>query len=734
VRQWLVCGPLPSPRPRGELGEAGAVHADGFLRMAWIDEVDGSPQYARTFLPPDYDPKEATRRWPMVVVLHGYNPPNPEYIHWWGVTERHNGLADGHNVIVVEPHGRGNTGYMGIGDADVLRAIAQAKAAFRVDDARVYLMGYSMGGGGTWHVGTRHPDLFAAIGPIYGGWDWHVWMKDDEAAKLTPRHKYRLESASSFVQADALLTTPVFVNHGDADDLVDPNYSRYAVRMLQRWGYDVRYWEHPGLGHGRLDCEDALLSWFLARRSEADPRHVRVRAGRLKSAEAHWVRVEQREDPNEFIHVDARAIDRNTLRVDTANVLQVRLSPRQAIVDRSKPIRVIWNGELMGDIAMDDGAIVLRAKTYVPGKLFKTPELAGPVDEVQATPFAIVAGTIAKGPLMRQFCLVRAQTARDDWKQWQKVEPRYFLDTQITDEQVRKYTLILFGGPQENLVTQRLAKDLPLKLTPEGVTLAGRHLPAKDASVVMVYPHPLAAGRYVCVHAGNSPAGMFFANRFVEEADFTVADALTSPDTPLEELCVVSGHFDCHWQYEDRFAWRGDAAKRAKAVRMKAPTVLSVAGAAVGGGSLWLADLLPAKAAGSFAMMQRDRNWQGRPIHLGGKAYDRGIGVAVWHEPCVATFDLAGGNFKRLRATIGIAIDKPEKLEPKQKDGTQVYFVVRGDGKELYRSPTFKWDSAPVEMTVPIVGIKTLELEVANEATWHNAAISVDWADVRLEK
>jgi hypothetical protein len=482
-----------------------------------------------------------------------------------------------------------------------------------------------------------------------------------------------------------------------------------------------------------LGCEDTLLDWFLARRLEADPRHVRVRAGRLKSAEAHWVRVEQREGPNALIHVDARAIDRNTVRVDTANVLQVRLSPRQAIVDRSKPIRVIWNGELVGDIAMDDGAIVLRAKTYVPGELFKTPELAGPLDDVQATPFAIVAGTIAKDPLMRQFCLVRAQTARDDWKEWQKVEPRYFLDTQITDEQVRKYTLILFGGPEENLVTQRLAKLLPLKLTPEGVTLAGRHLPAKDASVVMIYPHPLAAGRYVCVHAGNSPAGMFFTNRFVEDADFTVTDALTSPDTPLEDLCVVSGSFDCHWQYEDRFAFRGEAARRAKAVRMKAPTILSAAEAG-GGANLWLADLLPAKAAGSFALMQRDCNWQGQPIRLGGKSYDRGIGVEVWHEPCVATFDLTGGDYKRLRATIGIEVDKPDKLEPKQKDGTKVYFLVRGDGKELYRSPTFKWDSPAVEMNVPIAGVKTLELEVANEATWHNAATSVDWADVRVEK
>jgi len=133
--------------------------------------------------------------------------------------------------------------------------------------------------------------------------------------------------------------------------------------------------------------------------------------------------------------------------------------------------------------------------------------------------------------------------------------------------------------------------------------------------------------------------------------------------------------------------------------------------------------------------MVRDRNWQGRAIKLGRMTYPGGIGVSVWHEPCTATYDLTGGGWKRLRAVIGIEIDrKPEDLQQKQKDGTRVYFVVRGDGKELYRSPTFRWDSGPVEMDVDVAGVRMLELEVANETTWHNAASSVNWAGIRLEK
>ncbi|MGB2823268.1 MAG: prolyl oligopeptidase family serine peptidase, partial [Phycisphaerae bacterium] len=425
-------------------GTAGAVRPHGFLRLAWRDEVDDSPQYARAYLPPDYDPQAAERTWPMIVVLHGYNPPNPEYIHWWGVTNRHNSIAERHNVIVLEPHGRGNTSYNGIGDADVLRAIRLAKETFRVDEDRVYLTGYSMGGGGTWHIGTRHPELFAAIAPIYGGWDYHQRMEEDELAKLTPRQKYEMESWSSFAQAESLLTTPVFVNHGDADSLVDVKFSRYAARMLQRWGYNLRYWEHPGGGHGRLGCEDELVRWLLTHKLDRDPRRVRVRSARLKSASAHWVSVRQREDPYAFIQADARVVDSGTIRLDTANALEVRLSPGPKLVDRDRPVRVIWNGRDVGSYAFfPGGAVTVRAAGYdpAPGMFHKTPQIAGPIDDATTTPFAIVEGTASEDPAMRRFCRFRAEAARDEWRRWQKVTPRYFLDTEITDEQVRTYSL-----------------------------------------------------------------------------------------------------------------------------------------------------------------------------------------------------------------------------------------------------------------------------------------------------
>ncbi len=715
-----------------ELRDGSATRPHGFVRLAWRDPVDGSAQFARAFLPAKYDPQ---RQWPMIVNLHGYNPSNPEYVDWGGYDRRHNNTDHRDESIILFPHGRSNTGYVGIGEADVLRAIRLAKDTLSVDDDRVYLMGYSMGGGGTWAIGTRNPEVFAAIAPIFGGWDYHVWSDEESLAKLTDRRRFEMGRRSSFAHAESLLTTPVFVNHGDSDDLVEVEHSRYAVKMLQRWGYKVRYWEHPGKGHGRLGCEPELMSWFAAHLRNANPSRVRVRSGFLKDAKAHWVRVEQSNSPSEYVHVDARVLNPSTISLHTANALQVRLSPGPALIDRAKPVRVIWNGRDAGTHGFTDGAITLRAPGYTPWKLHKTPLVAGPISDVKTTPFAIVVGTAAKDQAMRRFCQMRAEAERDQWATWQHVTPRFFLDTEITDEQIRAYSLRLYGGPDQNLVARKLAKQIPLTVTTESVTVAGQKFPATDAAVGIVYPHPLNPERYVSITAATSPTGMYYAHHLPDNVDFAIVRPqrwVGEPEwVPEWKLAVASGHFDHNWQYKEAFTDRGEPKLMAQTVPLAAPTRLT---AAVHDKQLMLSELLEARVAGSFAHMGRNVNWQGKPITLGGKTYANGIAASYWHEPCTVNYDLAGGNWRRLRATIGIEVDNPEKLEIKQKQGTRIYLVVRGDGKELYRSPTFGWNARPVEMNVDVTGVKDLQLEVANERTWHSAASSVNWADLRLEK
>ncbi|MBO0722040.1 MAG: hypothetical protein J2P41_14545, partial [Blastocatellia bacterium] len=105
---------------QARVGGVGPVRPWGFVRLAYTDEIDGSPQFARAYLPPGYD---ASRRWPLVIYLHGFNPANPVYVRWWDADRRHNATAENEGVIFLEPHGRGNSQYMWIGEQDILRCL-----------------------------------------------------------------------------------------------------------------------------------------------------------------------------------------------------------------------------------------------------------------------------------------------------------------------------------------------------------------------------------------------------------------------------------------------------------------------------------------------------------------------------------------------------------------------------------------------------------------------------------
>ncbi len=691
-----------------------------FYRLAWRDEVDDSPQFARVFLPLNYDPN---RKYPLIVSLHGYNARNPTYAAN-DPASRHYNMSEEFDVIFMMPHGRGNASYQGIGEADVMRAVAEARKTLSIDPDRIYLTGQSMGGGGAWYIGTRHTDVFAAIAPVYGGWDYHAVTKEKEFASWPPQRVMLEDFYSSFAQAEALLDTPVFVFHGDSDTLVNPANSHYVVRMLQRWDYDVRYFEVPGKGHATLGVDDEIVQWFLQHKLQRVPRHVRLRTAFLHGADAHWLHAEQQEDPFAFMLVDAQIGQDNLIRLASQNVLQIRLNPPRELLDPNRPVKVVWNDAVAYDGALPpQGEMTVRADGYIPGPRFKKP--SGP------TPFAIVVGTTSKDERMKRFCQVLADRACGYWKTWQHVDPRVFKDTEITDEQIRSYSLTLYGGPEDNAVTARLIKDIPLELADDKIVIDGKTFAVRDAAVRMVYAHPLNADRNVTIFAANSPDAMFWVDRLSDDVDVVIDDGRLGGENDYFANIVAWGSFDCHWRLNEKYLTVGDPHRRAAAPVRKVPRHLTTAVAAR---RLMLSDVLETAASGSFTRMTRDRAQQGKPLKLAGKTYASGIAVESWHEPCWVQYDLSGG-WKRLKATIGIEIDKPpQEITPLNREGTRVVFIVRGDGKELFTSGEFGVDSKPVSIDVDVTGIKSLELEVTNKARWHNAASSVDWADIRLEK
>lgn len=553
-------------------GSTGRIRPYGFVRLAYRDEVDGSPQYCRAYLPADYDP---AKKWPLVIQLHGYNPANPVYVRWWAADLRHVGSDaefSGHQgVIYMEPHGRGNTSYRGMGDADIMQVIAEAKRLFNVDENRIYLTGDSMGGWGTWNVATRHPELFAAIAPVFGGSDYHSQMSEEDLAKLSPVERFFYEKESSWALADGLLNVPIFVHHGDADQSVNVDYSRWGVRLLQRWGYDLRYHEYPGRGHETLEGQNGFMNieWFLQHRRNPDPRHVRLRSAELRNASAYWVHALQAASPLAFMVADADVVDRNVIRLDTDNILDIELSPSSALVDTDKPVKVVWNG-MAREMNLNDGKLRLTAAEYKREARHKSEQLPGTIADFTATPFAVVVGTISTDSSMKALCHEKAAGFVDAWQSWQNHLPRVFDDTAISVEDMANYSLLLVGGADANLVTAKLAAQLPFQISSGQIAIDGKVFRARDAALQLIYPNPLNEQRYIMIVASTSAEGMYFNELNPQRLsgwDYCIADghipAYQQKATALQ-MKVVSGMFDYNWRFSGTLAQTGDSTLRAK--------------------------------------------------------------------------------------------------------------------------------------------------------------------------
>ena len=188
--------------------------------------------------------------------------------------------------------------------------------------------------------------------------------------------------------------------------------------------------------------------------------------------------------------------------------------------------------------------------------IHKTPQIAGPINDFTNTPFALVVGTISTDSLMQKVIKLKTDDFAAWWKYTQKFEPRILKDTDVKDEDLKKYSLFLMGGPKENKIARQIAKSLPFDIKPTTISIQGKVFQAPNAVLEAVYPNPLNPERYIRLVAPTSYEGLFFYNPNsmpLSDFDYTITDGrITNPVTNGKEkgIGIASGHFDNNWKID----------------------------------------------------------------------------------------------------------------------------------------------------------------------------------------
>lgn len=188
-------------------------------------------------LPEDYG-KDPNKKWPVIFYLHGRHASgkNLESLKRYGLPYY---LSIGKKIdfIVVSPQCPWNKNWSS--DDWFNPVYDEVASKLQVDDSRVYLIGMSMGGYGTWSLANRMPDRFAAISPMCGGADVK-W-------------------------ADHLSKIPIWVFHGTADKQIPISNSEVMVKALEKKNADLIFTRLINQGHdiSKQFNNDTLYAWLL---------------------------------------------------------------------------------------------------------------------------------------------------------------------------------------------------------------------------------------------------------------------------------------------------------------------------------------------------------------------------------------------------------------------------------------------------------------------------------------
>lgn len=217
-----------------ETGFLNRVYRQGNLTMPYV-----------VYVPRDYDPSQ---KYPVILFLHGAGERGNDGIRQTqvGIGAAIRTYPERFPCLVVMPQCPADRWWRGDELEAAYQCLMQTMREFSCDPSRVYLTGLSMGGFGSWELGAKYPDTFAAMVPICG--------------------------RGNPADAEKLKTMPIWVFHGEADTLVPPTFSREMVEALQKAGSTlVKYTELPGIGHNSWDpaySSAEVIRWLLAQRKQ----------------------------------------------------------------------------------------------------------------------------------------------------------------------------------------------------------------------------------------------------------------------------------------------------------------------------------------------------------------------------------------------------------------------------------------------------------------------------------
>lgn len=543
--------------------------ASGILPRGYISRIDGSVQPYGMAIPGSYetDPDRPRR---LDIWFHGRDERLSEVNFLW---QRHTsaGQFTPPDTFVLHLYGRYCNANKFAGEVDLFEALADVKKRYAIDENRILVRGFSMGGAACWQFATHFAGLWAAAAPGAGFSETPRYCNYlQDATNMPPSYEqtlWHMYDATDY--ALNLFNCPTVAYSGEKDrqkqaaDLMEAALKDEGLTMTHIIGPGTEHRYHPD---SKAEIDRRLNSIAEKGRNPV-PRKVKFTTWTLRYNEMLWVTIDSMEKHWERARVDAEITGSSTVNVTTKNVVALTLKMPSGycpLDTAGNPLVIIDGKKLEAPPVQTDrswtayfrrqGRSWKVVDNQVEEGLRKRHGLQGPIDDAFMDSFIFVkpSGKALNEKTSTWFELESAR-AVDQWRKTFRGEARVTTEDKLTDAEIASNNIVLWGDMKNNRVLAKIMDKLAIGWNESEIRIGKKHFDADNHVLVMIYPNPLNPERYVVLNSGIT----FREYHYISNArqvsvlpDYAVIDVNEPPSVKAPGKVVEAGFFNDHWELE----------------------------------------------------------------------------------------------------------------------------------------------------------------------------------------
>jgi len=545
-------------------GQAPWTTATGLVVRGYVSKIDKSVQPYGLVVPPSYSPT-APHRWRLDAWFHGRDEALSE-VNFLTGRQRSPGEFTPRDSIVLHLYGRFCNANRFAGEVDFFEALDAVKRNYPIDDNRIVVRGFSMGGASAWGFGTHFAGLWAAVAPGAGFSETKEFLKLRELPSDWEQKLWHLYDAADY--AANLYNVPTLEYHGEIDpqqqagDVMERAMAAENLRLVRITGPQTPHRYHPD---SKVEI-DRILNAIAERGRDPYPRKIKFTTWTLAYNRMHWLVIDGLGKHWERARLDAEISGDAAACLATSNVTAFTLDmgPGACPLDPARPPAVTIDGQnLTAPLPGSDRSWQARFRksgtqwTLAAARdsgLHKVHGLQGPIDDAFMGSFVFVTPTgVPAAPGTAAWVAAEQKHAIAEWRRQFRGEAQVREDKDVTDADIAASNLVLWGDPGSNRILARIADRLPIQWTAGGIVAGTNKFPAGTHAPILIYPNPLNPKKYVVINSGFTYREFDYLNNARQTPklpDFAIVDTTTPPGPRYPGKIVHAGFFDEDWKLQ----------------------------------------------------------------------------------------------------------------------------------------------------------------------------------------